>query len=61
MDAVCSGSLSSQPGDAVRDVRDPRSSEIADGSCRRGAEQLVTIRGVGLWQRGRRHEEYIIV
>ena len=38
LDAVCRGSLSSQPGGAVRDVRDWRSSETADGACRRGPE-----------------------
>ena len=41
----------------MRDVRDRRSSETADGACCRGAEQLVTIRGVGLRQQGGRHEE----
>jgi hypothetical protein len=35
LDAVCSGSLLSRPGGAVRDVRDRRSSETTDGACRR--------------------------
>ena len=61
LDAVCSGSLSSRPGGAVRDVRDRRSSETADGACRRGAEQIVTICGVGLRRRGRRHEEPALI
>ena len=38
LDAVCSGSLLSRPVGAVRDVRDRRSSETADGACCRGAE-----------------------
>ena len=38
LDAVCSGSLLSRPVGAVRDVRDRRSSETADGACRRGPE-----------------------
>ena len=57
LDAICRGSLLSRPKGAVRDVRDQRSSKTADGACRRGVEQLVTIGGVRLWQRGRRHEE----
>ena len=38
LDAVRSGSLSSRPGGAVRDVRDRRSSETSDEACYRGAE-----------------------
>ena len=45
------------PKGAVRDVRNRRSSETADGACCRGAEQLVTVRGVGLRQRGGQHKE----
>ena len=37
-DAVGSGSLLSLPVVAVRNVRDRRSSETADGACCRGAE-----------------------
>ena len=40
LDAVCRGSLLSRPVGAVRDVRDRRSSETADGAC--------TIGGLGL-------------
>jgi len=61
LDVVCSGSLSSRPGGAVRDVRDRRSNETADGACRRGAEQIVTICGVGLRRGGRWHEEPALI
>ena len=57
LDAMCSGSLLSWPGGAVRDVRDWRSSKTANGVCCHRAEQLVTIGGVGLWRRGQRHTE----
>ena len=53
LDAVCSGSLSLRPGRAVCEVRDRRSGETADGACRAGAEQLVTIGGLGLRRPGR--------
>ena len=59
--AVRNRSLWLRPGDAVRDVRDRRSNETADGACRRGAEQIVTICGVGLRRRGRWHEEPALI
>ena len=61
LDAVRNRSLWLRPGDAVRDVRDRRSNETADGACRRGAEQIVTICGVGLRRRGRWHEEPALI
>ena len=38
LDAVRSGSLSSRPGGAVRNVHNRRSSETANEACCRGAE-----------------------
>ena len=59
-DTMCSRGLSLQPGGAVHDVHDRRNSTTTNGSCCCGAEQLVTIGGLGLWHWGRRHEKYII-